>query len=104
MASYKKALPGWMECLVLLSVRLLLAQVSRTYVFLEAVCINTHCHRSYRFQAATYGTSWYHSHYSSQLIDGIFGPLVVYGPSHVPFDEDLGPILIQDCIVPPYRD
>ena len=78
---------------------------SFTYVcLLEALCIYTHCHRSYRFQAATYGTSWYHSHYSSQLIDGIFGPLVVYGPSHVPFDEDLGPILIQDCIVPPCRD
>lgn len=52
---------------------------------------------SYRFVADTFGTSWYHSHYESQLIDGIFGPLVVFGPNHVPFDEDLGPIVVQDC-------
>lgn len=55
---------------------------------------------SYHFVADTFGTSWYHSHYESQLIDGIFGPLVVFGPNHVPFDEDLGPIVIQDCKEP----
>lgn len=57
----------------------------------------TNDYDSYRFIADSYGTSWYHSHYSAQLLDGLFGPLVIYGPSHVPFDEDLGPILIQDC-------
>ena len=52
---------------------------------------------TYRFQAQSIGTGWYHSHYQSQLIDGIFGPLVTYGPSHVKFDHDLGPIMIGDC-------
>ncbi len=52
---------------------------------------------SYKFVADTYGTSWYHSHYEAQLIDGVFGPLVVYGPTHVHFDYDLGPIVLQDC-------
>ncbi len=52
----------------------------------------------YRFKADIYGTSWYHSHYSAQYLDGVFGPLVIYGPSHVDFDEDLGPVLLQDCM------
>ena len=34
---------------------------------------------TYSFQADLYGTSWYHSHMSSQYIDGILGPLIVYG-------------------------
>jgi FtsP/CotA-like multicopper oxidase with cupredoxin domain len=52
----------------------------------------------YRFRADIYGTSWYHSHYSGQYLDGAFGPLVIYGPSHVKFDYDMGPILLQDCM------
>lgn len=50
----------------------------------------------YRFRADIYGTSWYHSHYSAQYLDGAFGPLVIYGPTHVKYDVDLGPILLQD--------
>lgn len=34
---------------------------------------------TYSFTAEAYGTSWYHSHVSAQYIDGLFGPLVVYG-------------------------
>ena len=34
---------------------------------------------TYSFRAELYGTSWYHSHVSAQYIDGIFGPLIVYG-------------------------
>lgn len=34
---------------------------------------------TYTFQADLYGTSWYHSHYSAQYADGVWGPMVVYG-------------------------
>ncbi len=47
---------------------------------------------TYAFRADSYGTSWYHSHVSAQYIDGIFGPLVIYGlvPSfHLPFQRHL---------------
>jgi len=44
-----------------------------------------------------YGTSWYHSHYSAQAAGGLFGALVVYGPSHVSYDVDVGPIILADC-------
>ncbi|MCJ1312325.1 hypothetical protein MMC25_005999 [Agyrium rufum] len=51
---------------------------------------------NYTFQADMYGTSWYHSHYSAQYLGGLYGPMVVYGPSSKPYDIDLGPILIHD--------
>ncbi|KAF2670499.1 hypothetical protein BT63DRAFT_454688 [Microthyrium microscopicum] len=50
----------------------------------------------YRFRADRYGTSWYHSHYSSQYVDGITGAMVIYGPDHVDFEVDLGPVLLHD--------
>ncbi|KAI0479944.1 multicopper oxidase-domain-containing protein [Xylaria cf. heliscus] len=50
----------------------------------------------YKFKAETYGTSWWHSHYSAQYIDGLFGPLVIHGPRHSSYDVDLGPILLTD--------
>ena len=100
---YKGPHPGWMECPVSLNVRLLLARALRVYIIAKIATSITNRYRSYRFIADTYGTSWYHSHYASQLIDGIFGPLVVYGPSHVHFDHDLGPILIQDCKASHFR-
>ena len=34
---------------------------------------------TYTFTAEAYGSSWYHSHLSAQYIDGVFGPLVIYG-------------------------
>jgi FtsP/CotA-like multicopper oxidase with cupredoxin domain len=52
----------------------------------------------YRFRADIYGTSWYHSHYSAQYLDGAFGPLIIYGPTDVKFDVDLGPVMLQDCM------
>ena len=51
----------------------------------------------YRFRADLYGTSWYHSHYSAQYAGGLFGPMVIYGPKHIPYDIDLGPVLLSDC-------
>ncbi|RHZ57677.1 uncharacterized protein CDV56_105308 [Aspergillus thermomutatus] len=53
---------------------------------------------TFRFRADRPGTTWYHSHYSAQYAGGLFGPLVIYGPSHVEYDVDLGPIFVGDCM------
>ncbi|KAI1372861.1 multicopper oxidase-domain-containing protein [Hypoxylon crocopeplum] len=50
----------------------------------------------YTFQAEVYGTSWWHSHYSAQYIDGLLGPVVIYGPRFAEYDVDLGPIQLID--------
>ncbi|KAK7512451.1 Cupredoxin [Phyllosticta citriasiana] len=54
----------------------------------------------YRFQADLYGTSFYHSHYSS----GAFGPLIIHGPNSVDYDIDIGPVLINDWYHSDYYD
>ncbi len=36
--------------------------------------------RTYTWQATQYGTYWYHSHFSSQYGDGIWGAIVINGP------------------------
>ncbi|KAI1844502.1 hypothetical protein JX266_009389 [Neoarthrinium moseri] len=46
--------------------------------------------------ATQYGTSWYHSHFSLQLAEGLFGPIVIHGPTTANYDVDLGPVLIGD--------
>ncbi|PBP15727.1 ascorbase and Cu-oxidase [Diplocarpon rosae] len=51
---------------------------------------------TYNFQADTYGTSWYHSHYSAQYADGLFGPIVIHGPKNGAYDIDLGAIMLSD--------
>lgn len=51
---------------------------------------------TYNFRAELYGSSWYHSHYSAQYSGGLFGPIVVYGPSNAKYDVDLGPIMVND--------
>ncbi|KAL4959704.1 oxidoreductase tpcJ [Aspergillus stella-maris] len=51
---------------------------------------------TYRFRATQYGTSWYHSHFSLQLADGLYGPLVIHGPASANYDVDLGPVFITD--------
>ncbi|KAI0468796.1 multicopper oxidase [Xylaria cf. heliscus] len=51
---------------------------------------------TYKFRAELYGTSWYHSHYSAQYSGGLFGPIVVYGPTNAEHDIDLGPIMVND--------
>jgi FtsP/CotA-like multicopper oxidase with cupredoxin domain len=33
---------------------------------------------TYSFRAGSFGSSWYHSHVSSQYTDGLYGPLVIY--------------------------
>lgn len=51
---------------------------------------------TYSFKATPFGTTWYHSHYSSQYAGGLWGPLVIYGPKNDAYDVDLGPITLND--------
>ncbi|KAK8112155.1 uncharacterized protein PG998_008612 [Apiospora kogelbergensis] len=51
---------------------------------------------SYRFKATQYGTGWYHSHYSLQYTEGLLGPIVIHGPATANYDEDFGPLVLQD--------
>ncbi|RFU35069.1 hypothetical protein B7463_g1293, partial [Scytalidium lignicola] len=59
---------------------------------------------TYTFRADLYGTSWYHSHYSAQYADGIYGPMIIHGPDTVPYDIDKGPILLTDYFHTQYWD
>ncbi|KAI2623780.1 multicopper oxidase [Xylaria nigripes] len=51
---------------------------------------------TYTWKAQQYGTTWYHSHYSLQAWNGVFGPIVIRGPASAPYDEDKGPIVLSD--------
>lgn len=51
---------------------------------------------TYRFKAELYGTSWWHSHSSAQYSAGVLGPIVIHGPKNVPYDIDLGPVMLSD--------
>lgn len=51
---------------------------------------------TYKFRATQYGTTWYHSHYSLQYTDGIYGPLTIHGPTTDNWDESIDPILLGD--------
>jgi FtsP/CotA-like multicopper oxidase with cupredoxin domain len=51
---------------------------------------------TYRFQATQYGSTWYHSHFSLQYADGLYGSLVINGPATADYDEDLGTLFLSD--------
>lgn len=51
---------------------------------------------TYKFRATQYGSSWYHSHFSLQLAEGLQGPIVIHGPATANYDEDLGPLFLTD--------
>ncbi|KAI1122880.1 multicopper oxidase [Nemania abortiva] len=53
---------------------------------------------TYTWKATQYGTTWYHSHYSLQAWNGVFGAIVIRGPASAPYDEDLGPIVLSDWL------
>jgi FtsP/CotA-like multicopper oxidase with cupredoxin domain len=57
--------------------------------------------KTYRWLAEQYGTSWYHSHFSSQYGNGIAGTIVIDGPATLPYDIDLGPLSISDWYYEP---
>lgn len=52
--------------------------------------------KTYKFRAEQYGTSWYHSHYSAQYGNGVFGSVVIHGPASSNYDIDLGAYPIFD--------
>ncbi|KAF2400757.1 hypothetical protein EJ06DRAFT_542895 [Trichodelitschia bisporula] len=57
--------------------------------------------KQYLFQATQYGTTWYHSHYSSQYGDGLVGAIVINGPAVANYDIDMGPYVISDWYYQP---
>ncbi|KAK5658990.1 hypothetical protein OQA88_1076 [Cercophora sp. LCS_1] len=50
----------------------------------------------YTFRAEQYGSSWYHSHFSSQYANGVVGTIQINGPASLNYDEDLGVFPITD--------
>jgi len=52
--------------------------------------------KTYTFLATQFGTSWYHSHHSSQYGLGVIGSIVINGPTTSNYDIDLGPMTIND--------
>lgn len=51
---------------------------------------------TYKWKATQYGSSWYHSHYSMQAWDGVFGGIVIHGPATANYDHDLGSLFLND--------
>jgi FtsP/CotA-like multicopper oxidase with cupredoxin domain len=51
---------------------------------------------TYTWVAENYGTSWYHSHFAIQTWEGVFGPIIIDGPTSAPYDVDLGTYMLQD--------
>ena len=54
---------------------------------------------TYTWRADQYGSSWYHSHFSLQAWDGIFGGITINGPASADYDEDLGSLFLSDWSV-----
>ncbi|KAJ9608273.1 laccase, multicopper oxidase, benzenediol:oxygen oxidorectuctase [Cladophialophora chaetospira] len=52
--------------------------------------------RTYEFLCAQFGTTWYHSHFSSQYSDGVVGTIIINGPTTSNYDYDLGTYPITD--------
>ncbi|KAI1322596.1 laccase [Xylariaceae sp. FL0255] len=55
--------------------------------------------KTYTFNLTQYGTTWYHSHYSAQYANGVFGAIVINGPASANYDIDLGAYPINDFYV-----
>jgi FtsP/CotA-like multicopper oxidase with cupredoxin domain len=51
---------------------------------------------TYTWRATQYGSSWYHSHFSVQAWDGVFGGILINGPATANYDEDLGNLFLTD--------
>ncbi|KAK6438685.1 laccase, multicopper oxidase, benzenediol:oxygen oxidorectuctase [Oleoguttula sp. CCFEE 5521] len=52
--------------------------------------------KTYSFQVTQFGTSWYHSHFSSQYGDGVVGTMIFEGPATANYDTDLGVYPLTD--------
>lgn len=51
---------------------------------------------TYTWKAEQYGSSWYHSHFSLQAWQGIFGGILINGPATANYDVDLGNLFLND--------
>ncbi|KAK3938958.1 Cupredoxin [Diplogelasinospora grovesii] len=51
---------------------------------------------TYKFRVTQYGSTWYHSHFSLQYAEGLFGGMILNGPATADYDEDLGTLFLQD--------
>lgn len=51
---------------------------------------------TYEWKASQYGSTWYHSHFSLQAWEGVFGGILINGPATANYDEDLGHIFLND--------
>ncbi|KNG91191.1 putative extracellular dihydrogeodin oxidase/laccase [Aspergillus nomiae NRRL 13137] len=51
---------------------------------------------TYTWKAEQYGTSFYHSHFSLQAWEGVFGGIIIHGPAAADYDEDLGVLFLND--------
>ncbi|KAK4194378.1 multicopper oxidase-domain-containing protein [Triangularia verruculosa] len=52
--------------------------------------------QTYRFKVSQYGSTWYHSHFSLQYAEGLFGGMIFNGPATADYDVDLGPLFLSD--------
>lgn len=51
---------------------------------------------TYTFKCTQFGSSWYHSHHSSQYGMGVVGTIIINGPSTANYDVDLGTFTVND--------
>ena len=52
--------------------------------------------KTYQFKATSYGTTWYHSHFSIQYGEGVKGPVIIHGPASMNYDIDLGTVMLDE--------
>ncbi|KAJ5103962.1 hypothetical protein N7532_004491 [Penicillium argentinense] len=51
---------------------------------------------TYKWRAAQYGSSWYHSHIGLQAWMGVFGGVIINGPASQNYDVDKGMLFLND--------
>lgn len=51
---------------------------------------------TYRWVASQYGTTWWHSHFGIQAYEGVYGGIIIHGPSSASYDTDAGLLMLQD--------
>ncbi|KAK4653770.1 hypothetical protein QC762_509860 [Podospora pseudocomata] len=52
--------------------------------------------QTYRFKVTQYGSTWYHSHFSLQYAEGLFGGMIFNGPATADYEVDLGNLFLSD--------
>ena len=51
---------------------------------------------TYTWRAVQYGSTWYHSHFSLQAWEGVFGGVIINGPASSNYDHDAGVLFLTD--------